>query len=359
MSKKKDLVIFVIPSFELGGTERQVLSVASGLKTYCKVIVIGQRGGSLINLYRENGITTLTLFPRLGPLTFKSIRYFLKARGSFNKLIVDAFLPSSVIMGAVVKMIFPKRLFLIGNRRSMLFYRQGRRWLSFLDRWGTSKCDVFVCNSPVVASEALEQCEISSERVLVIPNGITPPEEPIRFQMSLQPQIFHVSNHHHYKKSITLLAAIHDSEISPTVRVHMFGKGAETPMLQTYADQNQLDQVCFHGQEFDPWSKSQFGDIYVHTSETESFSNSILEAMSYGLVPIVTDLEANHFVAGDSALYFAAGDYKELRALIGKVISDRGLRKTLSHKARSRVLSKFTIDSAVTRRRNLYQTLGV
>jgi glycosyltransferase involved in cell wall biosynthesis len=81
--------------------------------------------------------------------------------------------------------------------------------------------------------------------------------------------------------------------------------------------------------------------------------------MNYGLVPIVTDLEANHFVAGDSALYFAAGDYQELRVLIGRVISDRELRKTLSNKARSRVLSRFTIDSAVKRRRNLYQTLGV
>jgi glycosyltransferase involved in cell wall biosynthesis len=359
MSKKKDLVIFVIPSFELGGTERQVLSVASGLKTYCKVIVIGQRGGSLINLYRENGITTLTLFPRLGPSTFKSIRYFLKARGSFNKLIVDAFLPSSVIMGAVVKMIFPKRLFLIGNRRSMLFYRQGRRWLSFLDQWGTSKCDALVCNSPVVANEVLERCEIPSERVLVIPNGIMPQGKPTRLQMSFQPQIFHVSNHHPYKKSMTLLKAIRDSDITPMVRVHLFGEGAETSILRTYASENHLDQVSFYGQEFDPWSKSQFGDIYVHTSETEGFSNSILEAMNYGLVPIVTDLEANHFVAGDSALYFAAGDYQELRVLIGRVISDRELRKTLSNKARSRVLSRFTIDSAVKRRRNLYQTLGV
>ena len=347
----------MIPTFELGGAEKQLLAVVTLMAKDQSVLVMGQKKGALLGQYRTSGAKIVALPPLPILSHIVSTAFLLVLTLWPRKTILEAFLPASIIVGAFVKLLRPSKVFLLGNRRSHLFYRKGRKILTLLDKWGTSKCDLLICNSRSVVSETLDLDRIDGSRVVVIPNGIECTAIFSEHQLTVSPKVFHVSNHHTYKRTSTLLEAIRTSTVLSRVPIHFFGEGEETIQLREFVIDFDLRTVIFHGHVLNPWSGADYGDIYVHTSETEGFSNSILEAMNLGMALILTDIPANRDVAHDCALYFPVGDYDELRVLLERLVEDYEFRRSLVESAQERVRNKFDLKVVVRERKLLHQSL--
>lgn len=73
-------------------------------------------------------------------------------------------------------------------------------------------------------------------------------------------------------------------------------------------------------------------DMYVSTSLSDGTSISLLEAMSCGLFPIVTDIPANRpwIKHGENGFLFEKGDYNKLSELILEIIDDGRLIKNVA-----------------------------
>jgi glycosyltransferase involved in cell wall biosynthesis len=97
--------------------------------------------------------------------------------------------------------------------------------------------------------------------------------------------------------------------------------------------------------------------LFVQPSETQDSSNGLLEAMSYGLPCVASDIPENLEVLGDAGLRFRSRSVEDLQTILDKALSDSGLAEQLTARVRRRVESRFTWDHAADQLEDLYSRL--
>jgi glycosyltransferase involved in cell wall biosynthesis len=82
-------------------------------------------------------------------------------------------------------------------------------------------------------------------------------------------------------------------------------------------------------------------DLYLYPSNLEAFPIPITEAMACGTPIITSNVNGLEEIAGDAALLVDPNDAQSIADLMGRILSDAGLRATLSAKglARSRMFT--------------------
>ena len=161
-----------------------------------------------------------------------------------------------------------------------------------------------------------------------------------------------VANFGKYKDYPTLLRAWRkamDSLPESQTRPRLLLAGAP---LQSYDAVHQLasglgllDTVGFLGQVKDVSGLLTASDIGVLASNTEGFSNSVIEYMAGGLPVIATDLPANHEALGDDPQQFCKlADADDLAARLSELLNNPELRKKLGTKNQQRATKEFSIE---------------
>ena len=74
-------------------------------------------------------------------------------------------------------------------------------------------------------------------------------------------------------------------------------------------------------------------EIFVLPSHYEGFGMPLLEAMSYGLPVVASDIEVFHEVAGDAALFVPPEDPQAIAASVAELLADKQLQAKLTKKA--------------------------
>jgi len=96
----------------------------------------------------------------------------------------------------------------------------------------------------------------------------------------------------------------------------------------------------------------------VLTSDSESSSNVILEAMAAGLPAVAYSVGGNsELVSGQRGALVAAGDENAFADAIHRLLSDSHLREHQGNNARRFVEEKFSLDRVRGRYQDLYRTL--
>ncbi|MDO9316063.1 MAG: glycosyltransferase family 4 protein [Burkholderiaceae bacterium] len=98
-------------------------------------------------------------------------------------------------------------------------------------------------------------------------------------------------------------------------------------------------------------------DVLMSSSYVESFSYSLLEAMSMRLPIIATDVGGNRemMVHGESGLIVPPGDVPALVREAGVLLADPALRQRLGRAARERVEQHFTLAAMAARTTAIYR----
>jgi glycosyltransferase involved in cell wall biosynthesis len=97
------------------------------------------------------------------------------------------------------------------------------------------------------------------------------------------------------------------------------------------------------------------GDVFVLSSRREGLSYSLLEAMSIGLAPIVSDVPGNAEAVGDSGILVAPGDVHGFAAAFGRLAADENERAARGERARRRVAERFRAAEMIGRTRAVYE----
>lgn len=97
--------------------------------------------------------------------------------------------------------------------------------------------------------------------------------------------------------------------------------------------------------------------LFTMSSHSEGTSVSLLEAMSAGICPVVTDVGGNAAVLGDALArqLVPPGDSERLASVWNRTLAQVDALEAARRAARARVLEKFTLDAMVTRYENLYR----
>lgn len=96
---------------------------------------------------------------------------------------------------------------------------------------------------------------------------------------------------------------------------------------------------------------------YILPSSIEGLSTGLLEAMSYGNCVLVSDIEENLEVIGESGISFRSGDEADLQAKLEMILADDGLVKTMGEKASRRVSQEYDWEKITDQFVDLYSEM--
>ena len=199
---------------------------------------------------------------------------------------------------------------------------------------------------------------VPPERITTIPNGVRvadagalpqPPEGAILFVGVLRKQ----------KGLDCLLTALARVGNAPW-RLCLVGPGPEEPALQRMAQQLGVsDRVRFVGQVEDPSPYYRRASLFVLPSWAEGMSNALLEAMAFGLPVVATRVGGSVDVIEDgvTGLLVEPGDPEQLAAAMARVLTDRGLARTLGGNAREAILRGHSMDAMVNQYLGVYHAV--
>jgi glycosyltransferase involved in cell wall biosynthesis len=146
-------------------------------------------------------------------------------------------------------------------------------------------------------------------------------------------------------------------------RAHLLliGGGMDAPALsRVIAASTARQRIHVVGYRNDAPSLTAASDVFVLPStKREGLARSLIEAMAYGVAPVVTDCGGNTeiVVDGQSGLVVPVRDAGSLAAALRRLYDEPALRRRLAAAARERIRVHFRIEDTIARTHALYRSL--
>jgi L-malate glycosyltransferase len=227
-------------------------------------------------------------------------------------------------------------------------------------RW----CDAIVCNSQA-AADRLIATGLAPDKIAVIGNAL-PAEAFAAASAALpkRPGVVRVGmvarmNHRYKNHSGFLRIAAQVHERMPQAEFVLVGDGPLRRELENEASRLGLGaSAIFLGDRQDMPAVLASLDVAVLTSDSESLSNVILEAMAAGLPVVAFSVGGNsEAVNGQRGALVGAGNENAFANAIHRLLSDAHLREHQGNNARRFVEENFSLDRVRPRYEALYLTL--
>lgn len=201
---------------------------------------------------------------------------------------------------------------------------------------------------------------VPPERIAILPNAVPALAELPEVQRVHPPLIVFAGSMHKSKGLDILLEALGQPEVRGLSWQATLVGGGDLPGYRARIAQLGLsDRVRAPGWAPPEEVRSLFAraSIFVLPSLIENLPLALLEAMSYGLCPVVTPVGAIPEVVchGVCGLIVPAGDSRELANALRTLLADRLLMSRLGQAARRRFRESYDISNYVTRLTDQYE----
>ncbi len=286
----------------------------------------------------------------LGPPGFKpwetpSRRQYLKTvwpvRRAVREWQPDVLLGMYVSSGGVLACVSGARHVVVSALGSDVFTRLHSRVWSRILRWESRRVRLVHAVSDALAKALTERLGLPPEKVVTAPIGVdtallvpTPPEA--------RPHTGHILCTRAHKP-------VYDQGTLVRAMRLLAGRGSRAHLTFTSTTEVEstralvteagvADRVAFQP-GFDYQELSGLlgsADVYVSASKSDGTSQSLLEALSTGTFPVVSDIPANRpwVTDGETGLLFPVGDAEALAACLDRAVTDDALRAAAAPKLR-------------------------
>lgn len=155
--------------------------------------------------------------------------------------------------------------------------------------------------------------------------------------------------------AIEALAQLRES--CPNLVLVLVGAGDEMPLKQRAEQLGVAERVRFLGARQDVDDLLGGADIGLLCSESEGFSNAIVEYMLKGLPVICSDTGGNPeaVTEGRTGFLYPVGDTGQLADSMERLVHAPELRHTLGRQAREDAATRFSVATMIERHRELYE----
>ncbi len=225
-------------------------------------------------------------------------------------------------------------------------------------------CDAVVCNSQAAADRLLAT-GLSPNKIAIIGNALPAeaftsapaalPERPGVVRVGIVARMNHRYKNH--SGFLRIAALLHQH--MPNVEFVLVGDGPLRQDLENEAKNLGLgDSAIFLGDRQDMPAVLASLDVAVNTSDSESLSNVILEAMAAGLPVVAYNVGGNsELLSQQRGALIPGGNETAFADAVQKLLADSALRQQLGHNARQFAQENFSLDRVRQRYVELYVTL--
>ncbi|MDY6903899.1 MAG: glycosyltransferase [Thermodesulfobacteriota bacterium] len=364
-------IAFIIDQLGTGGTERQLKLLLDALDydRFEPVLYLLRGGTDHAMRPAKAACVVLDIQSLASPRgLWKILSFSLTLRRS-NCHIVQTFFQDSALVGTLAGRLAGVRQIVV-SVRDLLF------WAEDLSTW-PFQFSLSLSSQVLVNSEAVKQKvrELAKRKPIhVIYNGIETGEpfqqtqtarNALKKELAVEknlPIVALVANCNRKVKRVDLLV----ESIPMVIRkkpAHFIivGDGWMREGLEKRVDALNIRQwVTFLGIRHDVAYILSGSDIALNTSDSEGFSNSIMEAMRAGLPVVATDVGGNRELIQDgvTGLLFKPGSTKDLSEKLILLLNDQALAISLGTAARRSIMLNFDLNAIVQQCIGFYRSLA-
>lgn len=225
-------------------------------------------------------------------------------------------------------------------------------------------CDAVLCNSRA-AADRLAAAGLPREKLVVIGNALPAsafaaasaalPRRPGSLRVCMVARMN--ADYKNHRGFLRIAAQI--GKDMPNVHFVLVGDGPRRPELEHYAvNLGIADSVTFLGERRDIPAVLASMDVAVLTSDSESLSNAILEAMAARLPVVAYNVGGNpELVDEHRGVLVGARDENEFANSVRRLLSDASLRQRLGANGFHFAEAHFSLDQVCHRYQDLYVNL--
>lgn len=364
---KQIKVLFVIDCYRnpYAGTEGQLLKLLSGLDPdkFVAELAVFRGSGYLANRGFPVPVSVLNVTRLASPLNWlRLFRFFLKKRCAGFRLVHIFFNDASIICPPILKLLGCR---MIISRRDMGYWQNRRNLLPL--RLNARYVDKVIVNSEAVRDITVAREGYLPERVEVIYNGYDPVDYPLPEDAeAVVPQgkalkLVLVANIRAVKRiqdAIHALARLRESR--PDSILCIIGDGDHTELADLCRRLGTLESVRFLGARRDVPALLPAFDIGLLCSESEGFSNTLIEYLQAGLAVTCSEVGGNPeiIVHGQTGLLYPAGDIDALAGNLMKLAREPATRTALGKAGREKVQKEYSLSRMTLRHQAIYEALA-
>lgn len=368
----------VVHTFEMGGLERFVAHMLNGLdrRRFRPTLICIARSGTATEWLRCPDVEIVELQKPPGRSEWvTSLRLAAAVQSRHIELLhshnwgtlLETLLACRQVGG--VRHVHAERGTVMGGGRG--------GWRRKVAGWGMrlalGRCDRVLAVDHAVAERVERATGYTRARIEVIPNGVPAPpcadrvqeRRRIRQSLGIPPEgvvfgsVGRLVEVKGFELAIEALAQIPAGPGGP--HLLLVGEGPRGEALQARARElGVAPRVHLAGRqsEIGPWLAAF--DLYLNTSHSEGMSQSILEAMGFGLPLVVTDVGGNAGVVGgaeECGVVLNHRDPTEWARVLHELALDEGRRGQLAERARARHQRDYSLEQMIERYAQLYLAL--
>ena len=368
--------LLLLPTLELGGSERQALNFASYLNRIeekCTVTSIATQG-SLLEVFKKEKITYESFIrePYVLSLLFKCISFFVRRilrrhwwdeiryslyfsrylrRNQYDAVV--SYCASANTIAGFAKYFYKGKTKFVWYQRDAGIYNCP----DFFQRRAVKKVDLVLANSisgrRFIKGSYNRDTEIIYNGVSLRPRTYSDQEWRVRLSLDEDTLVaVMVANLSSAKDHLSLLKAWNLVRLKfreRKTRLLLAGRfDDQYECLKQFVADNALDgSVSFLGQVNDVTGLLAVSTVFVFSTKSEGSPNAVIEAMLSGLATATTDLpeirealdEANHEYMSP------IGDFNSLAKNIAQLLADENLRKLLGEKNKRKAETLFSPEN--------------
>ena len=239
-----------------------------------------------------------------------------------------------------------------------------------VDHIGARLTDVVVAVSEPLAALLESSLGVAARKLSIVPNGVDteaysprPDTGHLRLELGIDPatpiigSIGRLEPIKGYDVMIDAFAALRRSGRDLGSVLVIAGEGTQRPMLERRVREYGLDGAVFMpGWRDDVLDMHSAFAMFTMSSRSEGTSISLLEAMSGGLAPVVTDVGGNADVLGDALKesLVPSEEPEALAAAWAMLLAQPATRARQGALARHRVIDAFGLDAMVHAYERIY-----
>ena len=283
--KKKINLFFCINSLEKGGAEKQLSYLTNYLCNNYNIFIFTFSKSK--NCYKFK--------PNIKIYNLKNIfffLYFIKKVLTIKPKFVFFVLPKSYFLFGTIMIFFPKIKSIL-MRRSLNYYHKNFL-IKYYEIFLHNFTDHFICNSFSAKKDLIETEYVSKRKVSVIDNYIKLDYKKIKTKKNSKFKILCISNFYKYKGHFLLFKSLSFTKSIPW-ELYLMGQSKninKKNFIKMFKNLGIQNNIKFIKKIDRNYSYPNFS-LGVLFSETESFSNAILEYLSLKLPVMAFDVGDN------------------------------------------------------------------
>ena len=218
----------------------------------------------------------------------------------------------------------------------------------------------WVANTREIVAD-LSRWGVPRERVHAIPNGIDIPEDGRRQRSNGLVRFLSMGRLDFEKRVDQTIRAFASLPVDTPAQLTILGDGLCRPELEALSRRlGQEGRIVFTGAVGDVMPYLNEADVYVSTSVSEGMSNALLEAMSNGVMPVVSQVSGVDELVeeGVTGFLFPPGDETAVANRLEKSLAMTvEERRATGEAARDAIRARFSLEKVAERHLALYRQL--